>query len=146
MALVWRVYAVSLGQAQKGNAMRINEIKQYFDGIEFCIKEMTIEEDQQYIKNEALLRMANLRDFLVNEQIVVDGKKMTNAQRDRLWELCRQYNVPFREDDYRIQTEAIFGSPAGWVEGWVGGINHSAGMGSAQTIYVGVDPEGNSHS
>ena len=82
-----------------------------------------------------------------NEWKQSDKPRMTFMQMQRLWELCGRYKVPFREDDYRIQTEnTSFGTPSGWVEGWVGGINHSAGMGSAQTIYVGVEPDGTSHS
>jgi hypothetical protein len=74
-----------------------------------------------------------------------DGKpRMTNAQRDRLWQLCANYNVPFREDDYILAgKQASIG--AGWVEGWVGGRDGS-GITSRTTLYVGVSPEGESHS
>jgi hypothetical protein len=58
--------------------------------------------------------------------------RMTDAQRNRLWEKCGDYNVPFNENDY-------FRDPQnGWVEGWLGG--------SRDTIYLGVSPEGESHS
>lgn len=67
---------------------------------------------------------------------------MTDAQRKTLEALCGRYRVEFRESDYA----PTFDLPDGYVAGWVGGINHSAGMGSAQTIYVGVDPEGNASS
>lgn len=74
-----------------------------------------------------------------------DGaSRMTNAQRDRLWQLCARYNVPFREDDYLLSSKQS-GIGAGWVEGWVGGRDGS-GITSRKTIYVGVSPEGESHS
>lgn len=64
--------------------------------------------------------------------------RMTEAQRNKLWELCGRYNVPFREDDYVIMSaDSIFGPP-NWVEGWVGG--------KQGTLFVGVSPEGDSHS
>lgn len=73
--------------------------------------------------------------------------RMTTKQRDKLWAACGNYGVPFREDDYRIQTEETFGTPSGWIEGWIGGISCSPGGGSyRKTIYVGVEPNGDSHS
>lgn len=66
--------------------------------------------------------------------------RMTDAQRDKLWELCGRYNVPFREDDYYFPTDL----PDGWVSGWVGG--WFPGSDRKKTIYVGVDPEGRSSS
>ena len=70
--------------------------------------------------------------------------RMTGAQRDRLWELCARHSVPFREDDYVLAGKQA-GIGAGWVEGWVGGRDGS-GVTSRKTIYVGVSPEGESHS
>jgi len=67
--------------------------------------------------------------------------RMTDAQRDRLWQLCAVYNVPFREDDYFLWTEKSGGVGAGWVEGWVGG-RDGAGLTRRKTMYVGMDPEG----
>jgi hypothetical protein len=79
--------------------------------------------------------------------------RMTHAQRDRLWDLCAGYNVPFREDDYylyptdRSAPQRGIGTMPGWVEGWVGGQDgrHETGD-HRRTLYVGVDPEGRSHS
>lgn len=65
--------------------------------------------------------------------------RMTIAQRNRLWALCGRYGVPFREDDYVLQNRPTGLMTAGWVEGWVGGL-------VGKTIYVGVSPEGDSHS
>lgn len=62
---------------------------------------------------------------------------MTDAQRETLRALCSRYRVPFRESDYAVSQGGL-DSPAGWVEGWVGGVG--------TTIYVGVDPQGRSHS
>lgn len=67
--------------------------------------------------------------------------RMTFAQREKLWQLCGGYNVPFREDDY-------FTESTGFVMGWIGGFNHS-GLPSAKekkTIYVAVEPNGDAHS
>lgn len=64
---------------------------------------------------------------------------MTDAQRETLLDLCRRYRVPFRESDYLVSRSGTgLDSPAGWVEGWVGGVG--------TTIYVGVDPQGRPHS
>jgi hypothetical protein len=85
-------------------------------------------------------------DGVVNvEAPRADGQpRMTTAQRDRLWEMCGRYNVPFREDDYILAgKQASIG--AGWVEGWVGGRDGS-GITSRKTIYVGVSPTGESHT
>lgn len=79
-----------------------------------------------------------------------DGRpRMTTKQRDALWELCGRYNVPFREDDYAIQTSSMM---QGYVEGWVGGIDYSAKrygrpetVGKS-TVYVGVSPDGRVHT
>jgi hypothetical protein len=75
-----------------------------------------------------------------------DGKpRMTTKQRDKLWALCGDYNVPFRESDYVVY-------PNGMVEGWVGGNEYASKLtGGAEsrgkkTIYVGVEPNGDSHS
>jgi hypothetical protein len=65
-------------------------------------------------------------------------KRMTEAQRDKLWDLCGRYNVPFRETDYVIMPEGSIFGPPNWVQGWVGG--------ESNTIFVGVSPEGESHS
>src|ERR1700751_2999954 len=74
-----------------------------------------------------------------------DGKvRMTDAQRNRLWQMCANYNVPFREDDYFMSNKQQ-GIGFGWVEGWVGGKDGS-GVTSRRTIYVGVSPEGESHT
>jgi hypothetical protein len=68
--------------------------------------------------------------------------RMTDAQRDRLWQLCGSYSVAFREDDYT----SAFDLPQGWVNGWVGGNRHGYGGDGKLTIFVGVSPEGEAHS
>lgn len=66
-----------------------------------------------------------------------DGKpRMTKRQRDTFWLLCGNYNVPFNEEHYR-PTQFSSTSPVMY-EGWVGGVQH--------TIYVGVEPDGRSHT
>ena len=80
------------------------------------------------------------------EHETANGKKrMTTKQRDRLWEMCGRYNVPFREDDYYIDAAT------GMVEGWIGGSrdrNYRLDSGNEwrKTIYVGVEPDGRSHT
>lgn len=72
--------------------------------------------------------------------------RMTDAQRDKLWDLCGRYGVPFREDDYFLNRPGTFGG--GLAEGWIGGNDHN-GRDQARgkkTIYVGVEPNGDSHS
>ena len=69
------------------------------------------------------------RDFL--------SAKMTVLQYRKLRDLCHRYKVLFDPADY-VPT---FDLPSDWVAGWVGG-NTKAG----KTIYVGVSPEGDSHS
>lgn len=71
-------------------------------------------------------------------------QRMTNAQRDKLWDLCGRYGVPFREDDYH---PAIFNN--GMVEGWIGGEEYRSQPNNSEykkTIYIGVEPNGDSHS
>lgn len=72
---------------------------------------------------------------------------MTDAQREALTALCERYKVPFNEGDY---TPA-FDLPDGWVDGWVGGVEHASRWvdpttgqyeHKAGTIFVGCDPEG----
>jgi hypothetical protein len=63
--------------------------------------------------------------------------RMTYAQRDRLWEMCGNYGVHFDEKHYQVNLLTSNMMP-GWVEGWIGG--------EPGTIYVGVSPEGESHS
>lgn len=76
-----------------------------------------------------------------------DGKpRMTNAQRDKLWDLCAGYNVAFREDDYILHVATIpLSIGAGYVEGWIGG-RDGDGTTGRKTLYVGVAPDGRSHS
>lgn len=69
-----------------------------------------------------------------NEELV---PRLTNAQLLKLWDLCGRYNVEFAEGDYVVnQLDSTF--MPGWAEGWIGGVE--------TTIYIGVDPDGNSHS
>lgn len=79
---------------------------------------------------------------VVEEFRKADGSaRMTTKQRDKLWEMCGRYNVPFREDDYYLDAHT------GMVEGWVGGRMHSASWGEEKpTIYVGVETDGRSHT
>lgn len=78
-----------------------------------------------------------------------DGRqRMTTAQRDRLWAACGNYDVPFREDDYRLFANESSFTP-GFVEGWVGGGKHATperGGTEKPTIYLGVAPDGRSNS
>ena len=69
--------------------------------------------------------------------------RMSDAQRNKLWEMCADYNVPFREDDYVFNY--------GMVEGWIGGTPGGPRFDGSKitrpvTIYVGVELNGNSHT
>lgn len=71
-----------------------------------------------------------------------DQTHLTLAQAERLRALCENYGVEFHAADYKPG----FDLPPGWVEGWVGGIVHAGTPGFPKTIFVGVSPEGDSHS
>ncbi len=62
---------------------------------------------------------------------------MNPAQIARARLLAARYGVEFDEAHYIVYppTSSMM---AGWAEGWVGG--------SPGTIYVGISPEGDSHS
>lgn len=72
---------------------------------------------------------------------------MTPAQEQRLRQLCANYNVEFDPSDYIEYPPDSFMMP-GWVEGWVGGVERGPDgfKPRKHTIYVGVSPEGDSHS
>lgn len=73
---------------------------------------------------------------------------MTPAQRTKLQVLCARYEVEYREGDYFVNSMGSAFMP-GWVEGWVGGSEHAtADRGGTEkpTLFVGVSPEGDSHS
>lgn len=89
---------------------------------------------------------SKLREFLYHspcpsgytiKEITDTEGRMSFLQREALWNLCGRYNVPFREDDYRLYPKDS-SICKGYVEGWVGG--------RPGTIYVGVDPYGRIHS
>jgi hypothetical protein len=74
---------------------------------------------------------------------------MTQEQFDKLRVLCDRYNVDMAIADYFVNSQDSSIMP-GWVEGWVGGDRYKAipVQTSIQkpTIYIGVSPEGDSHS
>lgn len=59
---------------------------------------------------------------------------LTPQQDERLRVLCERYHVEFDPQHYY----AAFDLPEGWVQGWIGG--------QPGTLFVGVSPEGDSHS
>ena len=65
-------------------------------------------------------------------------KRMTHEQRVKIVELSKRYNVQCCWDDWHLDP---FDLPSGWVSGWVGGNNTTT-----PTIYVGIAPDGTSHS
>lgn len=62
---------------------------------------------------------------------------MTDAQEEKLRDLCERYGVEYDPEHYRLYPSNA-SMMAGWVEGWIGG--------QPGTIYVGVDRDGSSHS
>ena len=59
------------------------------------------------------------------------------AQEARLRELCSRYELEYDPAHYVVHPPTSSMMP-GWAEGWVGG--------SPGTLFVGVSPEGQSHS
>ncbi len=59
------------------------------------------------------------------------------AQEAKLRQLCEVYRVDYDPDHYFVYppTSAMM---ANWCEGWIGG--------QEGTLYIGVSPEGHSHS
>jgi hypothetical protein len=112
------------------------------------------DEDLHYHCDRDITRLGRENDDLRDELAILkrerprpDGKpRMTHAQRDKLWDLCAGYNVPFREDDYVLHsTRAAISIGSGYVEGWIGG-RDGDGTTGRKTLYVGVAPDGRSHS
>ena len=92
--------------------------------------------------------LAGIEVFEVTEIVNHEGR-MTFEQREKLWALCKGYNVPFRETDYH-RSAIGYGSYADLppsYEGWVGGDFYSNNKaGGQKTIYVMVEHNGRSHS
>lgn len=63
--------------------------------------------------------------------------KLNEAQESKLRDLCKRYNVAFDASHYVVFSQYA-SMMAGWAEGWIGG--------EPGTLYVGVSPEGESHS
>lgn len=70
--------------------------------------------------------------------------RMTQEQFDKLNFLCRQHSVPMTIGDYVVNSPDL-PLMAGWIESWVGGNERHKGL-YKSTIFVGVSPEGDSHS
>lgn len=71
---------------------------------------------------------------------------MTQEQFDKLNSLCDRYKVKMNVGDYVVYSQDSALSSKGWTEGWVGGLRHGPSGDLKRTIYIAVDPEGNSHS
>jgi hypothetical protein len=80
----------------------------------------------------------DVSDEIVKQAVAYADSGWTYEQYEKVSDLCHRYREAFKFNDYRLQTEGVFGTPAGWLEGWVGGVT--------TTIYVGVAPNGDSHS
>lgn len=95
--------------------------------------------------HDEMLNVRNISEVKETWETANGKPRMTTAQRDKLWSLCGSYNVPFREDDYH---PTIFSSSSPTMyEGWVGGFElKSVDPAVPRTIYVGVEPNGDSHS
>jgi hypothetical protein len=129
----------------EGATVRKERIEEWFEQIEYCLKEALHPESKIPFRSDEVIkvaaeRLAGFKTELLNEFDEPDGKRLTKAQRDRLQELCISYKVKFREDDYPLFPLDAFMMP-GWAEGWIGG---KECVGS--TLYVGVSPTGESHS
>lgn len=66
-------------------------------------------------------------------------QNMTQAQISRINTLWENYRTP--AERRKLETFGIaFDCPPGWVEGWIYNAN------GTQAIFVGISPEGESHS
>lgn len=82
-------------------------------------------------------REDHVSDSLQAKAIEHADSGWTMAQRRKVEQLCWRYKAEFRYSDYRRYADNAR-MMASYVEGWVGG--------QETTIYVGVSPEGDSHS
>lgn len=86
-------------------------------------------------------------DIRVVLNLVEKRARMNIFQLLKLWRMCGNYDVPFREDDYVVHSKpSVFVDELGTVEGWVGGNLHNGHNNMRQTIYVGVLPDGSSYT
>lgn len=68
------------------------------------------------------------------------AQPLTQQQYDKLQLSCERWNVPFDPTHYRTWSlDAVM--TKGFAEGWVGGPDQAG-----KTIYLGVEPNGDSHS
>lgn len=84
-----------------------------------------------------------------------ETQTMTDAQEAKLRNLCERYGVEFDLAHYIVFPADSLMMP-GWAEGWIGGPEHAnpqyhtfqpgERQSAKHTIYVGVSPEGDSHS
>lgn len=74
---------------------------------------------------------------------MVDKAEMNDAQELTLRRLCQRYGCDFSRAHYLVYPPTS-NMMAGWAEGWVGG--YDGVTKKPHTIYVGVSPEGESHS
>lgn len=75
-------------------------------------------------------------------------ERMNILQLLKLWRMCGDYGVLFNEENYRVIPDDA-SMMKGYVEGWLGGQDHSGARvseGRKKTIYVGVAPDGSSHT
>ena len=68
------------------------------------------------------------------------AQRFTQAQYDKLELSCALWNVPFDPTHYRTISATSYFTP-GFAEGWVGGPDQAG-----KTIFLGVEPNGDSHS
>jgi hypothetical protein len=83
--------------------------------------------------------------YLPYELPSYQAQPLTLQQWLKLADLCRRYKVPFDPSDYLVHSMES-SMTKGYAEGWVGGRFGSGVDGSRTTLYVGVAPDGRSHS
>ena len=72
-------------------------------------------------------------------------QRMTEAQLLKLWNSCERWGVTFNETDYYIEKDT--GYALSWVDGhYHNGEPSNIASGFKKTIYLCVEPNGDSHS
>jgi hypothetical protein len=138
-------YEFSLGHYHMDNEWDRNRCSHY--GFE-CQDDCTCEKTEFDTLNHCDMcgdHLAGCRtDVTMIKRDLLDTN-MTKEQFDKLLISCERWRVNMAISDYFVY-QSNSSMMAGWAEGWVGGIAYDGTGPMGKTIYLGVSPEGDSHS